>query len=342
MRKTILLFLVFIVGRSLGQSNCDSLFAVGDKLYLEGKYKDAVAAFNRIIDQDCKDLPRAYNGRGTVYNSLQQYDSALKDFESALKIDSNNSTAMANEAITYSDLKKYPEAIELLTKAIKISPKYYLFFRMRGEAEEGNEQNDMAIVDYENSMNMNKEDIDSYRELAKLYQKEKDYSDAEDVLNKLLMHHPNEPRLVIFRATFYRQTEQYDKAISDYATVCGIDSTDPATLYSYGYCYEMKGEPEQAIELYSKSILHKGGEYAYWGRGFLYKQLGQFALAIDDMQNYLKLKPNDAHAYLIIGNSYSGLGDKVKATEAYNKGLTLNPQYNIKALLETGLKNLKE
>ena len=286
MRKTLLVFLLFIVGKSLGQVNCDSLFTAADKMYQAGKYQDALEAFNKIIDLECKDLPGAYNGRGTVYNGLKQYDSALNDFESALKIDSNNSTAMANEAATYSSLKKYPQAIELLTKAIKINPKYYLYFRMMAEVEESNEQYEMAIVDYENSMNLNREDIDSYRELAKLYQKEKDYSDAEDVLNKLLMHHPNEPKLVIFRATFYRQTEQYDKAISDYAIVCGIDSTDPATLYSYGYCYEMKGEPEQAIELYSRSILHKGGEYAYWGRGFLYKQLGQFALAIDDMQTY--------------------------------------------------------
>jgi tetratricopeptide (TPR) repeat protein len=59
------------------------------------------------------------------------------------------------------------------------------------------------------------------------------------------------------------------------------------------------------------------------------------------MQNFLKFELNNAQAYLIIGNIYSAIGNKSKAIEAYKHGLALNPKYNIRALLELGLENVK-
>jgi tetratricopeptide (TPR) repeat protein len=341
MQKSLLLFGLFLCQNLFGQDNCDTLFSKADDAFQNYKFEEAITFFNKIIHQKCSDLLKAYNNRGTVYNYLEKYDKALNDFEEALKINSKNAMALANKAATFSYQKKYKEATELLNKSIAEAPNYYLFYKMRADILGSNNETDKAIADYEKCISLKSSYIDAYMGLAKFYRSIDNNSKEEETYNRLIKNNSDNPRLIIFRATFYRQTRQYSKAITDYLQAIKIDATEPETLYNVGYCYEMEGETDKAIDYYTKSIKQKESEIAYWARGYIYKKSGKLLSAISDMENNLRLDPENAQAYLVMGNSYLDLGNKQKAVECYKKGLSLNPKPSIKELLELQLVNAK-
>jgi Tfp pilus assembly protein PilF len=74
--------------------------------------------------------------------------------------------------------------------------------------------------------------------------------------------------------------------------------------------------PLQAIKLLSKTILlNPKIETAYHFRGFAYSQLNKFDLAIEDYNQTIRLKPDDARVYNNWGNAYAGLGQHQRAIE---------------------------
>lgn len=342
MQKFILIFILFIVGNSFGQNKCDTLFILADKYFSNNNLDNAIETFSKIINHRCTDslLVKAYNGRGTIYNYEKKYEKAILEFDNAIKVDDHNAYAYANKAATYSYQEKFIDAIQLLTQAINLEPEH-MFYKMRADCEVSAEQNENAILDYEISIKMNPSYVEAYNGLTYVYKSLNKLDKAEKVLNDLLKNNPNRPELILNRAIFYRESEEYEKAINDYSAFYHYDSTHPLMVYYLGYCYEKTGNLYKAINLYSKSIKLKDDVDVFWARGYLYKKTNQFKLAIHDMQTVLGFDPKRAQAYLIIGNSYSELGEKAKAIEAYKKGLTLNPYYNTKTLLELGLKKFE-
>lgn len=50
--------------------------------------------------------------RGLTYHHLEQYESALKDYEAALKVDKEYATAYYNRGLTYSAQGEHKAAIK--------------------------------------------------------------------------------------------------------------------------------------------------------------------------------------------------------------------------------------
>ena len=95
----------------------------GSCLLLLGRFTEALEAFSEcismkpgltifficlILTDDC----RSFNSRGTVYCVLEQYENALKDYETAIKLKPDDLAYLTNRASVLRDLKRTKEAIE--------------------------------------------------------------------------------------------------------------------------------------------------------------------------------------------------------------------------------------
>jgi tol-pal system protein YbgF len=67
------------------QSN-EAQFYIGEALQLDGKFKEAIAAFDKVINDfpQGSRVPDAYYKRGVMYNRLNQNDKARESFELAI------------------------------------------------------------------------------------------------------------------------------------------------------------------------------------------------------------------------------------------------------------------
>ena len=105
----------------------------GVALVIEGKYNEAIEAFNKAIELNPKDAV-AYNNRGAAYGQTGNYKQQIEDSTKALQINPKDAVAFNNRGVAYGELGNYEQEIEDCTKAIELNPKLAVAYYHRGIA----------------------------------------------------------------------------------------------------------------------------------------------------------------------------------------------------------------
>ncbi|MFZ4440685.1 MAG: tetratricopeptide repeat protein [Syntrophales bacterium] len=85
-------------------------------------------------------------------------------------------------------------------------------------------------------------------------------------------------------------------------------------------------DPQKAVEYLNESIrLKPDNARAFVQRGAVYDMLGQHKRAIEDYNQAIRLKPDFDVAYANRGVTYNGFGQNQKAIEDLTKAISLNP-----------------
>lgn len=91
------------------------------KLFMEGKTEVVIAVINANLNRfDGIDKAELLSQRGGAFFSLGNKEEALKDYESAIELDINNSSLINNIIETYVSLGNKPKAMEYLEKLKKV------------------------------------------------------------------------------------------------------------------------------------------------------------------------------------------------------------------------------
>ncbi len=105
----------------------------GVALVMEGKYNEAIEAFNKAIELNPKDAV-AYNNRGAAYGQTGNYKQQIEDSSKALQLNPKDAVAFNNRGVAYGELSNYEQEIEDCTKAIELNPKLAVAYYHRGIA----------------------------------------------------------------------------------------------------------------------------------------------------------------------------------------------------------------
>ena len=95
----------------------DNYLKEGHDVGLTGDYKSAIKLFDKAIQKNPK-LKEAYIQRGLCYENIKQNDKAIKDYNSLLSFDSNNTTAFYYIGLCKYKQAKFDEAIAFYNKAL--------------------------------------------------------------------------------------------------------------------------------------------------------------------------------------------------------------------------------
>lgn len=91
------------------------------------------------------------------------------------------------------------------------------------------------------------------------------------------------------RADLYRKLGRYDEAIADFSKMIELLPTDAYAYYKRGWCYELKGDDERAMENYNAGIdIDKDYPYIFLMRGSQYLKQGNVELANADFEEVLR------------------------------------------------------
>jgi tetratricopeptide (TPR) repeat protein len=106
-----------------GQTTAQDWYKKGAALDDQGKYDEAIQAFDNAIGIDPKDVD-AWNYKGIALHKLGKYDEAIKAYDKAIELDYLEDTyAWYNKGLTLYQQGKYDEAIQAYDKAIETDPK---------------------------------------------------------------------------------------------------------------------------------------------------------------------------------------------------------------------------
>jgi len=81
-----------------------------------------------------ENLARAYYDRGLAYQSEEDYDRAIQDFDQAIRLKPKDTDFLTSRAYAYRHKGDYDRAIEDFNQAIRLRPDYLGAFMIRGDA----------------------------------------------------------------------------------------------------------------------------------------------------------------------------------------------------------------
>ncbi len=111
---------VFIGVSGSSSNQVNEKLKIADKLLLEGKYEQAITAYNEVIEIDDKNA-KAYEGLGDSYTKSNQYKKAVKPYKEAVKnAEGKDKDKVADKVVTTAinnnDEKTAKEVLELRNK----------------------------------------------------------------------------------------------------------------------------------------------------------------------------------------------------------------------------------
>ena len=123
--------------------------------FLAGRqYSPAIRSYSCIIEQLDSNYVGAYNQRAVAYTMQQDYENAIKDYDSVLSLDSSSRAALNNRGIAYSALRDYEKALADFDAAIAIDATYVLGYLNRGVIRAIQADFENSILDLEQAIDL--------------------------------------------------------------------------------------------------------------------------------------------------------------------------------------------
>jgi superkiller protein 3 len=156
----------------------------------------------------------AHNNLGNAYKETGRYEEAKRSYEQAIKFDPKHAGPYFNLSTIYSDIEgKTDEAIDLLNKAVEISPQFSksynklgLIYLQRGEKEK-------SIAMLNRALKLNPDDPEIYHNFGYIYIQMGEQQKAEAMYKKALEADPNYVEAYHDLAIIYFSAQKYDLAV---------------------------------------------------------------------------------------------------------------------------------
>ncbi|MGI8437160.1 MAG: tetratricopeptide repeat protein [Chthoniobacterales bacterium] len=203
-----------------------------------------------------------------------------------------------NRGVKYARAKQYDKAIEEFTKAIEAQPKDPKNYRNRALAYRLSKEPKKAAADYAKAIELSPDSADARTGSARLLLRDKKAGAALKELDKALEIDPRNRPALRLRAYIYLQQGKWEKAIADYnVSINSIADVDIEGRTRRGFAYRNLKKYDLALEDFTKVIEAQPKDVeAYRRRVYIYRLLKQDDKATTDLKRILKLKPTDADA----------------------------------------------
>lgn len=209
-----------------------TLMALGFSGYCAQDFERAIASFSDAILQNSAPeqvenlgIPFAYRGISYLYSyrksgDQRQIDSAIADFNEALKIAPNDPLTYFNRGLAYFEKREYDLSIADYDQSLRLKPDYAEAYFARGNSYDEKGAHHRAIADYDQAIRLNPRHAAAYNN----------------------------------RGDTYLKKGQIDSAIADYDQAINLRPTLAITYLSRGEAYAIKGDKENAMANFDKAL----------------------------------------------------------------------------------------
>ena len=101
----------------------NSILDEGNRLFLQGKLKDAITYYDKILNDNPEHLS-SLNNKGYALSKLKDFDNAMKCYDMALQLYPDDLSVLVNKISTLRKQGNFVEALSLCEKILKDNKKY--------------------------------------------------------------------------------------------------------------------------------------------------------------------------------------------------------------------------
>ena len=141
--------------------SAETYFLRGNACYDLGLYDLAIANYDKAV-QLKRDHTTAYMNRGVAKSALGQYFAAISDYDKAIQLNPDDAEVYYNRGVTKVHLGQYFAAISDYDKAIQLKPDHTNAYISRGVAKVDLGQYFAAISDYDKAIQLKPDHTNAY------------------------------------------------------------------------------------------------------------------------------------------------------------------------------------
>jgi len=212
-------------------------------------YSSEVTFWNDVVSKSPQKA-RAFNGRGVAHMRSGDVESALADFETALRLHPSYATVLYNIAKCHIKKANYTQAIVYLVKALE-SP-YTVITKGQIQMTMGivylkQQDPSRALRYFDVALDINPDLFYVYYYRALVYAKLKDFTQAIEQMNTFLKYVWAVEYLNL-RGVYYFNDEQYDQALNDFNEALKLSPNDSAIYCNISDVYLKQDDIKKALE----------------------------------------------------------------------------------------------
>jgi len=193
-----------------------SLYYIGVAYYMKEDDNNCIQFVNSSIQKDPTD-PDPYYIKASTLNYMQQYDEAIKSFQAAIALKSDNSTYYSGLGDSYYNLKNNKLALENYIKATEqkncIDRPYSMIAQIHTNLKENEKALDAFYVAKSKIAKESNSYINALFNIGLLESQKGNYEKAESSYIELIQLAPNDYDSYARLIQIYYRNKQYDKAI---------------------------------------------------------------------------------------------------------------------------------
>lgn len=231
-----------------------------------------------------------YFERGTRYVKEKRYKDAIDDFSMAIRLDPKSVGAFLNRGLVYGLMGNVALEIADYNRAIQINPRIAHAYFNRGTAYGKQNKTDLELLDYSKAIELNPNMLLAYYYRAEIYSKQGKKHLALQDLNDVIRIDPKYINAYIRRGNLHKDANRLNLAIADYTSAIKIDSGSSIAYYNRGVTHMLMKEYDLAIDDLSNAILlDPKNASAFASRSYCYCMTGQTALSLRDFNRAMEL-----------------------------------------------------
>jgi arylsulfatase A-like enzyme/Tfp pilus assembly protein PilF len=291
---------------------------------MNGKAEEAIRIIKGIIASD-PDIVDAYFSVGNVLFQERRYEEAIGYFTQVLGRKPDDSFAAINIALSYEGMEKYDEAERFLLGYIAKGFVDAQFYFMLGNMNFIQKKYDQAIPYFEKCLSSNADSAGSYNMLAAVYIVKDDLERAEQNLSQALRINPRLSTVHYNWAQVAEKRGRLAEAEAEYLKELEISPRHFRSMYNLSRVYRLTGDAVKEQEFLNKCLEADPRfplAYFYLARICLVRG-ERYQEAIDLAKKGIELKPEKADlpmGYFLLADLYNRLGMYDLSEENARKG----------------------
>ena len=280
-----------------------NLVLQAQKCHDKEDWDGAIRYYSEIIDLPKDQISKenrasALNNRGNAFASKGELDTAIRDFDHALKIKPDYAEALSNRGVVSTRKGELDTAIRDFDDVLKLKPDFVRALYNRGVAFTDKGELDTAIRDFDHALKIKPDFLEALNNRGAAFTDKGEFNRAIRDFDDVLKLKPDNAEALCNRGAIFTQKGEFDAAIRDYNHALKIKPDYAEALYNRGFAFVSKGELDAAIRDFDHALKIKP-DYAeaLSNRGVAFAKKDEFERSISDFDDAIKIKPDleDAH-----------------------------------------------
>ncbi|MBI2810992.1 MAG: tetratricopeptide repeat protein [Candidatus Melainabacteria bacterium] len=270
---------------------------IGDLQLKRRQYKDCFKVYAMAIANKST-AARGYRKRGQLYALTNNFDKAIADHVSSLKLKPKDSTTYYSRAKVYAQFKHYDLACKDMQQAVELSPKDSSLYTALGAfyLQAGKMQDAAAVLD--KAIALEPDSASAHNNRGLVYEKSGQLEKAKLEFDKAVEHDPGRAIYYANHARVAVTTGDTDDAVDDFINMGHDEQPETAAAAKVNF--------KIVIAQFDKVIkLNPDDSGNYYNRGVANYCINNFAAAHRDFDTFIRLAQwhGDAPVYAAILDS---------------------------------------